>query len=105
VVADELMGMPPGELFDEAGELEIDCIPNAGAETRPGGGAATRLEDEKEDDCDDDALESSDPEAGWPAWLSLAVRPLPPLKPIDPGMRAGDAVVWPESGSVDESPP
>jgi hypothetical protein len=107
VLDDELMGIPPGELFDEGGVLELNGMPNAGAETMPDGGAATTLEDDDkgDDDDGDDALESADPEAGWPDWLSLAASPLSPLKPIDPCERVGEPVDWPDSVSVDASPP
>ncbi|HEX3449860.1 MAG TPA: hypothetical protein VHS97_16520, partial [Isosphaeraceae bacterium] len=62
VVDDELMGIPPVELVDEADELEISGISNAGTAV-PDGGADTGTDGGA-------ALESSDPPAGWPAWPS-----------------------------------
>jgi hypothetical protein len=118
VVDDELMGIPPGELVDEADELGMSGISNAGtavpdggaetgpdggADTRPDGGAGTAVPDGGADTGPDGgaALESSDPPAGWPAWPSFAARPLPPLGPVDPCKTPGEPVVWPLSGSVD----
>jgi len=96
VVDDELIGIPPGEVFDDGcGELELNGVPNAGAEM-PDGGAETSP--------GGDALESSDPPAGWPVWASFASRPLPPAEPIEPCNRASALVIWPELVSVDESP-
>jgi hypothetical protein len=113
VVDDELIGIPPGELFDEDGELELNGIPNAGVEmpdggteTRPDAGAETSPDagaDTRPDGAD--ALESSDPSAGWPAWLLFAAGPLPPGEPIESGKGGNAPIDWPLSGMVDGSRP
>ena len=83
VVDDELMGIPPGEDVDETDELELNGMPNAGAET-PDGGAETRLDGGA-------ALESSDPPAlaGCPSFAAI---PPPLAAPTDPGDRASEPV-------------
>jgi hypothetical protein len=83
VVDDELIGIPPGEAVDDTDELELNGMPNAGAET-PDGGAETRPGGGAR-------LESSDPPAlaGWPSFVAS---PPPLAAPTDPGDRASEPV-------------